>query len=269
MTAEKFIACGMYAFTEAQQRAWQELFDRFDPPPEAGPRPRRALDFRHGDIVLRDPALGFGHTCGYPLMTQLHGAFTPFCTARFDVPGTEGKYYASQMIVNAESAIDELAACEGAIAAVNSPDSNSGMNTLRYELARIGAAPDFFTEVLVTGGHLHSLEAVAERRADVAAIDCVTFQLIVDAYPKLACRVRSIGLTVKTCGLPFVLPGSAPPEKLKLRYTSALQRACDRLSPESRQCLHLGGFEAVDLDDYASILELERYALERGFDLVN
>ena len=269
MATEKFIACGMYAFTEAQQRAWQELFDRFEPPAEAGPGPRRTLDFRHGDIVLRDPALGFGHTCGYPLMTHLSGAFTPFCAAGFDVPGTNGKYYASQIIVNAESEIENLTQCEGAVAAVNSPDSNSGMNVLRYELARIGAQPGFFARVLISGGHLPSLEAVAEKRADVAAIDCVTFQLIADAYPALSSRVRSIGLTTKTCGLPFVFPANATSAEHKSQYTRALQRACDRLSTDSLQCLHLTGFEPVDLDDYTSILELERYALEHGFDLLN
>jgi ABC-type phosphate/phosphonate transport system substrate-binding protein len=266
---EKFIACGMYAFTEAQQRAWQELFNRFETPLESCPGPRREIDFRHGDIVLRDPALCFGHTCGYPLMTHLRGAFTPFCTARFDVPGTDGKYYASQIIVHADSAIGALSECKGMIAAVNNRDSNSGMNAFRYELSRINAQPGFFDEVLMSGGHLNSLEAVAEKRADVAAIDCVTFQLIVDAYPSLADQVRSIGLSAKTCGLPFVFPGTDIPAEQKSRYTDALQQACDQLSPESRQCLHLAGFEAVDLDDYNSILELERYALERGFDLLN
>ena len=259
----------MYAFTEAQKQAWQELFDRFEPPAGAGPRPRRELDFRHGNAVLRDPALLFGHTCGYPLMTQLLDAFTPFCTARFNVPGTEGKCYSSQIIVNAESSIDTLAASEGGIVALNNADSNSGMNALRYELAQIGAQPGFFADTLMTGGHLHSLEAVAEGRADLAAIDCVTFQLIVDAYPALVDRVRSIGFSVKTCGLPFVLPTREASANLKSLYTEALNEALQQLSPESRQCLHLEGFETVELADYASILEIENDALAKGFNLLN
>ena len=269
MSADRFIACGMYAFTEAQQQAWQTLFDCFEPPPVPGLTVQKALDFRHGDTVLRDPSLFFGHTCGYPLMTQLLGAFTPFCTARFDVPGTEGKRYSSQMIVNADSDIDSLHACEGGVIAINNVDSNSGMNALRYELARIGAKPGFFSNIVMTGGHLHSLEAVADNKAQLAAIDCVTFQLIVDARPELAARVRSIGITAKTCGLPFVLPGDNPPADLKSGCTDALNRAFDKLPVESRQCLHLAGFEAVDYADYESILELERFALNQGFNLIN
>ena len=269
MSAQPFIACGMYAFTEAHKQAWQELFDHFEPPPGSGARPRRELDFRHGEAVLRDPALYFGHTCGYPLMTQLYRDFTPFCTAEFEVPGCEGKFYSSRIIVNAESGADSLRECQGGVAAINSADSNSGMNALRYEVSRLGAQPGFFCDVVITGGHLHSVEAVAENRADVAAIDCVTFQLVVDAFPALAKRVRPVGFSVRTCGLPFVLPGRSQPANLKSRYTSALNDAFRQLSTASRQSLHLAGFAAVDLDDYASILELKRYARERGFNLSN
>ena len=81
--------------------------------------------------------------------------------------------------------------------------------------------------------------------------------------------MHAIGFSVKSCGLPFVLPGTHPPAQLRSQYTGALQDAYQHLSPESSQRLHLVGFEAVDLDDYASILEFERYAFDHGFDLLN
>ena len=269
MTDENFIACGMYAFTDAQQQAWQELFDHFEIPPGTDLKLRRALDFGHGGSLLRDPALFFGQTCGYPLMTQLRDEFTPFCVALFDVPGTQGKYYSSQIIVHADSDIDSLSDCDGRIAAINNADSNSGMNVFRYELARLGAWPGFFSDIVMSGGHLQSVEAVASQRADVATIDCVTFQLVVDAYPELIGQVRSIGCTVRTCGLPFVFPGTDPDPSLTAQCLTALQNALEQLSTASRECLHLVGFEAVDFSDYDSILELENYALDRGMILLN
>ena len=270
---ELFIACGMYAFTDDLKAAWQELFDHFFALSPSltrhNKRFHKTLNFGHGTTVLRDPALYFGQTCGYPLMTQLQETFTPFCTACFDVPGSSGKYYSSQIIVNADSNIDCLAQCADCVVAINNLDSNSGMNVLRYALACLGATPHFFSDLLISGSHLASVQAVAERRATVAAIDCVSFQLILDAYPGFGTQVRPIMLSHQTCGLPFVIPDKSPQIAMQRRYTEALQHACDRLSPQSRQCLHLAGFEEVSLHDYEQILDLEHYALEHGFDNFN
>lgn len=259
----------MYAFNAALQRSWQDLFDHFKSLLGSDVELRPDLDFRHGIEVLHDPDLLFGQTCGYPLMTHLSGTLTPFCVPCFDVPGTDGKRYSSQLIVNAESEISALADCEGKIAAINTTDSNSGMNVLRYEVARIGASQGFFSRIEITGGHLHSLRAVAEGHADLAAIDCVTFQLIADQSPDLVERVRRIGFTAQTCGLPFVLPGNQVSSALTERYCEALQQAVLNMSSQSRDCLHLSGIEAVSLADYAGILELESYALEHGIAMLN
>jgi ABC-type phosphate/phosphonate transport system substrate-binding protein len=263
-----FIACGMYAFTDELQQAWRELFDRYAEL-SAGTDASIALRFEADPALLQDSALVFGHTCGYPLMTRLKADFTPFCVPLFDVPGTNGRCYSSRFIVSRESDISWLEQSQGRVAAVNTPDSNSGMNVLRHAVAKLGlkdlnAAGRFFSRILASGGHLYSLQAVANGEADIAAIDCVSYQLIEDHWPQLVSQVQTIGYSVETCGLPFVMPNSRIAGTDCVNIVEKLNRALASCSDSVRGTLHLTGFASVHLRDYESIIEVENAAIEQG-----
>jgi ABC-type phosphate/phosphonate transport system substrate-binding protein len=139
------------------------------------------------------------------------------------------------------------------------------MNVLRHAIAGLNPATPFFASVIHSGAHLNSLTAVAEGRADVAAIDCVSFQLIEDRWPELTARVRSIGDSVKTCGLPLVLPNSKLAATDTREILMALNKALNQAAPWIRQRLHLSHFESVDFDDYQGILEVEAFAINAGY----
>ena len=89
-TTPRFVALGMYAFTERQQSCWQQLFTRFCEL-SAVTGDSVTLSFDHDPARLLEPGLWFGYTCGYPLMTQLKDYVSPFCVPLFDVPGTEAR----------------------------------------------------------------------------------------------------------------------------------------------------------------------------------
>ena len=259
----------MYAFNIELQHAWQALFNQFRRLLDDGEQLDENLVFDAGESVLRDPELFIGHTCGYPLMKHLQDAVTPFCVPVFNVSGVEGNLYSSRFIVAAESDIGSLAECAGRIVAINNRDSNSGMNVLRHAIAKLNPAGTFFTSVISSGGHLQSLTAVAEKRADVAAIDCVSFQLIEDRWPELTSRVRSIGNSIKTCGLPLVVPNSKLAASNTDRIVQVLNQALDQVDPEIRQRLHLKHFERASIDDYRSIVEVESFAVNAGYPELN
>lgn len=263
MGSKRFVACGMYAFNDDLRRAWRQLFDRFfslmryrEPAP--------GLVFDSDRSLLLDDDLLFGHSCGYPLVTHLHGKLEPFCVPLFDAPGCDGALYCSRLVVAADADIDSLLDCHGATAAVNSADSNSGMNLLRHALAVAGASPPFFREVLITGGHASSLAAVADGRAQLAAIDCISYRLIEDQDPRLAAATRSLGFSAQTCGLPFVVPVAQAAIAPLDAWTAALGRALEEL-PGVRRMLHLEGFAPVDADDYRPVIELETAAVDAGY----
>lgn len=262
---KRFIACGMYAFNNELQRAWQALFDQFRLLLEDGDQLDENLVFDTAESVLRDSGLFIGHTCGYPLMKYLQDAVTPFCVPVFDVIGIEGKYYSSRFIVAADSDISSLADSAGRTVAINSVDSNSGMNVLRHAIAGLNSEVPFFASVINSGGHLQSLTAVAEKRADVAAIDCVSFQLIETRWPELTARVRSIGDSIKTCGLPLVIPNAILSTTDTRQILVTLNKALKQVNPRLRQQLHLSHFESVKLEDYQGILEAESFAIDAGY----
>jgi len=269
---ERYATLGMYAFTEAQQFAWRQLFDRICEF-TAVDSTQIALRFEHDPALLLEPGLWFGHTCGYPLMMRLRQHVSPFCVPLFDVPGTDGKYYSSRIIVAAGSAIESIADSRGRVAAMNNRDSNSGMNVLRHAVAAVHDVDQFsdrfFARVVDTGGHLHSLQAVASGVADIAAIDCVSYQLIEDWQPELCAGLRIIDDSVMTCGLPLVMSNAVYNATDIPLLTECLNRALAACCAEARNILHLTGFAPVQLADYQSIVEIEEYAVAHGYPELN
>ena len=261
----KFVTCGMYAFTDELRAAWQSLFEAFLQNYTSVQAVEADIRFETDFALLRNPRLMIGHTCGYPLMRFLRDDLAPVCVPVFDVPGCNGKFYSSQIIVPVDSNIQTLADCQGKIAAINGRDSNSGMNVFRHAVAGLCEGKPFFDEVIESGSHYQSLVAVANNQAQVATIDCVSFSLIKDQWPELVAQVRVIGFTEPTCGLPFVVPVNDFGSTNIIELIRALENALSSLPKDERKRLHLLGFEPVDLSDYDSIMALEKTATKAGY----
>lgn len=263
--APLFIACGMYAFTDKLRSAWQNFFEHFINLTQPAFAVDRALVFEPGQAVLHHPSLWFGHTCGYPLMTRLRDTLMPINAPIFDVAGCDHKSYSSYLIVPANSKINSLQDCRGLRAVINASDSNSGMNVLRHAISRFNRQGSFFSAIQVSGSHLQSLTEIANHRADIAAIDCISYRLIEDAWPELTASVRSIGFTEKTCGLPFVMPRSLAGNCNIDSMAENLNQALAQLNDNHKKTLHLKGFAKVDIDEYQGILDLETSARKAGY----
>ncbi len=74
-----------------------------------------------------------------------------------------------------------------------------------------------------TGSHLASVEAVAASEADLAAIDCVTWHLIVSHRPHLADKVKVMGRTPFGLCLPYVLEAKASSEDIDQAQKALLE----------------------------------------------
>ncbi len=265
--ASEFITCGMYAFTPVLREAWQALFDEFLQLNDSRESIESAIRFDSDYNALKQPGLFIGHTCGYPLMRYLQQYCSPVCVPVFDVEGCNGKYYSSRFIVAPDSDISEIRHCRNHVAAINSHDSNSGMNVLRHAVAQCGQPPPFFSSVIETGSHFNSLQAVAEGRADIASIDCVSYALIHDERPRITAQVKTLGYSAATCGLPLVTSktGQYCDSDTMLQR---LNEALGRLPESHRKTLHLDRFSSVSWNDYQGIIDMEADGNRAGYSLL-
>jgi ABC-type phosphate/phosphonate transport system substrate-binding protein len=212
--------------------------------------------WRRDDLLL-------SQTCGYPLTHGLSDAVQLVATPCFDAPGCDGPFYSSALIAHADAPFTTLEDFRGSTVAFNQTDSNSGFNVLRHAVAPLARGGRFFGSTMETGSHIASLQAVAERRADLAAIDCVTMAFVRDERPVLAEAVKTIGWSAASPGLPLVA-SKAVPESRVAALRSALSESL-AAHPERGRRLRLKGFESLSMNDYARIAQLENEAIEHGY----
>ncbi len=201
--------------------------------------------------------LFFAQTCGYPLTHELKGKVTLVATPCYSAPGCVGPNYCSRLIVRDESGITDPAQLSGKVAAINSRDSQSGWNVLRHSLKQALKGSDALPHIVETGGHRNSIAAVREGRADVAAIDCVTFARLSAIAPAEVAGLRVIADTVSAPSLPYITRRDIPAEDLR-RLREGLQAALhDPTLAEARAALTISDIVVLPIEAYDRILEIE------------
>lgn len=212
-----------------------------------------------------DPRLLLSQTCGFPLMTALRGKVTLLATPRYDCAGCSGSQYSSRIVVREQDAQTSLSAYRGRIAAINSEDSNSGMNVLRHALipwVDTDHGGTFFADVVVSGGHLHSLGLLQAGRVDVAAIDAVTWSLLEATEPARLAGLRTLAYSVSAPGLPFIGSRHLTQGQQQMIHTALnllVAEDADSLKP-----LKITGFDAPNWHAYEAILDIQERARQAG-----
>lgn len=211
------------------------------------------------------PQLLFSQTCGYPLTHALKGRVQIVATPCYDAEGCDGSSYCSFVIVPSDSPATSPADLRGRRVAFNTPDSQSGMNTLRALFAPLSDGKTFFGEVIETGSHAASLAAVAAGKADVAAVDCVSFELFRRHGRGDTKTVRVLCRTDNAPNLPFITAGNASPE-LIMRLRDGLRAAmADPALADARQALLLKDIMLLPESAYQPILDMEQAAERQGY----
>jgi ABC-type phosphate/phosphonate transport system substrate-binding protein len=200
--------------------------------------------------VWTSPALVLAQTCGYPLLKTLGGQVQLVATPRYRALGCEGPFRRSAIVVRAQARAENLAELRGARCALNDRMSDSGMNLLRSSVAPLAGGKPFFSQVVVTGSHLASAEAVASGAADVAAIDGVTFAHLQRLRPTVSRALRVLTWTARTPGLPLITAGATTPELREALRHALSDVARDPQLAEARDALLLDGFTPLPINYY-------------------
>ena len=174
------------------------------------------------DALWKHPKLLFAQACWGPLEQGLGQYVRVLGQPDYsDYEGGEGQYYSSAVVMRtgeAPPATDDwssvpLDLLRGKRFAYNSDDSMSGKIAFMRDLEAMGEDLSIFSEHVETGGHRGSIIAVAEGRADVAAIDCRSWALA-QRFEPLAAKVVVVGWTSRRKGLPFITALGSPLTKL-------------------------------------------------------
>ncbi|AZL60407.1 hypothetical protein EI545_17195 [Tabrizicola piscis] len=191
------------------------------------------------------PDLLLSQTCGYPFRARLHDRVAYVGTPDFGVDGCPAGYYRSVFVVRADDPRGALADFDGAPFAFNEPLSQSGWAAPQVYAAGLGLR---LPPVVQTGGHRLSARAVADGRADIAALDAVTWALLQD-MGEVSAALRVIDQTTPTPGLPYItaLGGDAD------RVHDAMADAIAALSAQDRATLHLKGIVRIPVASYLAV----------------
>lgn len=178
------------------------------------------------------PALLFAQACWGPLELGLSEHVQLIGQPNYDAfEGGQGELYSSALVMRAGEAptvgspsdgspLIPLDILRGKHFVFNSLDSMSGIIALTRDLEALGESLDIFSERSESGGHRASIIAIAEGKADVAAIDCRSWAKA-RRFEPAAEAVTVVGWTRRRKGLPFITARTTP-EKIVVALREAV-----------------------------------------------
>ncbi|WP_269929665.1 PhnD/SsuA/transferrin family substrate-binding protein [Aminobacter sp. HY435] len=174
--------------------------------------------------LWRHPKLLFGQTCWGPMETTgLAAQVKVIGQPSYDgMEGGRAELYSSAIVMRRGAVTaDHAHAPDGNMPlipldlirdkrlAFNSHDSLSGFIGISRDLAASGEGLRIFSDRIESGGHRNSIIAIAEGRADVATIDCLSWALA-QRFEPAARAVMVVGWSGKRKGLPFITALGSP-----------------------------------------------------------
>ncbi|MDU6433736.1 MAG: PhnD/SsuA/transferrin family substrate-binding protein [Pantoea sp.] len=208
--------------------------------------------WRADDLLL-------SQTCGYPLVAmlpdvQLVGAF------QLSAPGCDGARYRSWLVARQEDEDCALADFRGRRAVANSVDSHSGYNALRYLIAPLAQAGRFFSSTLLSGSHRQSLADLRAGKADIAAIDCLSWALLRRHAPHELSSLAIVGETPLCPAPPLIASAQTDAQTL-----ATLRRVLTQFAEEkAARASFISGFTVPERAAYNEIKRWEEQAAAHG-----
>ena len=191
-----------------------------------------------------DPDLLLSQTCSLPYRTGLQDGVTLVATPVHNLPCPAGMYF-SVILVRADDDREGLRRFDGARLAINGPVSQSGWAAIDWAARDAGIT---FGSVIETGEHRESARAVAEGRADICAVDAVTWTMI-QRWDPFTSALRVLDETPPTPALPYITAMGRDPRPLQ----EALVDAVHALSPDDQELLCLIDVTHLPSDRYAAL----------------
>jgi phosphonate transport system substrate-binding protein len=207
--------------------------------------------------LLKDRQVDVAFVCSGPYVRGKQD----FSMELLVVPVVNGKrVYYSYLIVHKDSPLKNLHDLRGKKFAFTDPDSNTGKLVPTYMLAKMGERPEsFFRETFFTYSHDNSIQAVAEKLADGAAVDSLIWDYFDKNDPRYTSQTRILEKSLPYGIPPIVVnPSLDPALKQRLREIF-LHLHEDQATAALLKKMNIDRFETGDDGLYDSIRELEKW----------
>jgi ABC-type phosphate/phosphonate transport system substrate-binding protein len=238
---------GMYDFgplVEANDRFWALIRDALRARNIAAPETLTRGDAAYWP-AWQSPDLLLSQTCGYPFRKPLFGKVGYVGTLDYGVEGSPPGYYRSVFVARKDDPRETLAEFDGARFAYNDDLSQSGWAGPQNHAISLGIR---LPPALQSGAHRLSAQAIVEGRADIAALDAITFAHMQSCDPVVS-QLKVLGPTDPTPGLPLITSLGQDPAPIFASVSEALAA----LAPADRATLRLKGLVHIPLVDYLAV----------------
>jgi len=204
---------------------------------------------RNDDLagMWSSPDLVLGQTCALPFAMDLNAHVRLIGSPSYDIGCAPGCYYS--LLIVPKGRTTRLERFRGPVV-INEFSSQSGFATLMLSLVAAGAEMSD-VDVHASGAHRASIDAVANGKSELAAIDVVSFTLAQRYKPEVT-AVEVIGCTRPTPGMALI---SALPACATDDLAAAFGEAVGLLVPSLRRELLLTGFLRRKAEDYAGVAQ--------------
>ncbi len=191
-----------------------------------------------------NPELVLGQICNLPYRAAFKDKVTLIAAADYGLPDTAPGTYYSVLIARKNDDPDPKAYADR-ILAFNEPGSQSGW-----------AAPQAWGDLngvtwsnpMATGAHVASAKAIAEGRADIAAIDAQSWRNI-SRYDDFAKGLHIIGRTPSSPGLSYITAADRDPAP----FRAALSQAITAIPSAAKDALDIEGIMILPESDYTDL----------------
>lgn len=209
------------------------------------------------DVMLENRELEVAFICSSPYVLD----HEKFGAELLVVPQVNGEvFYHSEIIVHKDSNIETFEQLQNTTFAFVDPKSNSGKLYPTYLLARQNQTPEsFFASQIYSYSHNKSVELVAKRRADGAAVDSIVYAFMKATGSPYAEETKVIHRSP-----PFGIPPVVVPPQLPLHLRASLKSVFLNMhkDPEGHEILtqmRVERFVEASDSDYDSIRAMRAF----------
>ncbi|MTI08470.1 phosphate/phosphite/phosphonate ABC transporter substrate-binding protein [Curvivirga aplysinae] len=196
--------------------------------------------------IWRSPDLIIAQTCGLPFMRFLQGDVAHLGSPIYNNNCTAG-FYNSVIIARDTYELGELHQMKFGC---NGFDSQSGYACMQNHFIEKGYSYLPSEDIIVTGSHRNSINAVYAGEIDYAVIDNVSWKLALN-HETATSKVKVIGHTQERASLPYI---SSLKNKERLdALVGAIQLSIQTLDQDIKDNLFIEGFLANTEDHYQII----------------